>query len=86
MKIPNLVNEQFVDKEGHLTDTWRMILTQLFTQLQINASDEGLVMPSQKTSDIADLDLDKHGAMVYDKNTNQAKVNINGTFKVISTT
>ena len=87
MKIPNFINERFVDENGHLTETWQLILTKLFTELQNNASDEGLVMPRQSAANIAQLNLTKYtGALVYNDDTNKAMVNINGTLKEVLTT
>ena len=87
MKIPNFVNERFVDEKGYLTDTWRLILTKLFTELQNNASDEGLIAPNQSAAIIAQLNLARYkGAFLYNTDTNKAIVNINGTFKDVLTT
>lgn len=85
MNIPTFINDKFVDESGYLTDTWRNVLTQLFTELQSNASNESLVVPQQTTTDIAKLTNYK-GGLVYDSTTNQLKVNINGTFKVVTVT
>jgi hypothetical protein len=48
MMIPNFIDVQVVDpKTGKFTAQWGVIFQQLFTQLQSNASDQGLVVPSQ---------------------------------------
>jgi phage-related holin len=86
MSIPNFIDSKFVDENGNLTDTWKMILSQLFSHLQNNLSQEGIKVPQQTTSNIGILDnINSLGALIYDKDTNELKVNINGTFKVIAT-
>jgi hypothetical protein len=86
MSIPNFIDTKFTDKEGNLTDTWKMILSQLFSHLQNNLSQEGIKVPQQTTANIGILDnINSLGALIYDKDTNELKVNINGTFKVIAT-
>ena len=82
-----MINEAIVDKDGKLTDTWRTMLHQLFNQLQTNASDEGLIAPSQKTTDITKIASDvKNGALLYDNVTHQLMVCKNGVFEKVTTT
>lgn len=85
MKIPNFANDKFVNENGIMTTTWANIINQLITELQINLSNEGYVLPGLTTTQINDLtDVNKSkGAMVYDETTNEFKVNINGTWKVV---
>jgi hypothetical protein len=83
MNIPLFTETPLITKGGILTDTWRNIFIQLLAELNANASDEGLIPPSQSTANIALLDTSKVGALVYDSDTNELKVNINGTFKVV---
>ena len=86
MRIPNFIDCQFTNKDGFLSGTWRQILTQLFTELQKNTSVEGLVFPSQTTSNINTLGSNVSvGSLLYDKDTKQPKVNVEGVFKVIQT-
>lgn len=87
MKIPNFINERFVDKNGHLTEAWQHTLEQLFNELQSQMSDEGHIAPSQDATSIAILDGDatKAGAILYDETNDKLKVNIAGTFKEIQT-
>jgi len=88
MIIPNFVDEKIVDKNGNLSDSWKQIFSQLITQLQKNLSNEGHVVPSQGTTNIATIfaDPDKSGALLYDKDTHQLKVNVNGSVKTITVT
>jgi len=86
MKIPSILNESLVDKNGMLTDSWRTLIHQLLSQLQLNASDEGLIAPHQKTTDISQIGSDKkNGALLYDKTTHELMVCKNGVFKKVTT-
>jgi hypothetical protein len=85
MAIPAFENIKIVDENGMLTPEWRNILQSLFDVLQLRFSDEGLVMPSQTTANIAKLLNSSNGAMVYDSTSNLAKININGSWKTITT-
>lgn len=87
MKIPNFINERFVDKDGYLTKPWQHTLEQLFKELQTQMSDEGHVAPSQSATNITLLDGDvtKKGALIYDETNDKLKVNVAGTIKEIQT-
>lgn len=84
MNIPNFDNVQFVDRNGYLTEYWQLILQQLFNELQQNASNEGLKAPQQPTLTINALNTAAStSALLYDSDTDELKVNIAGTFKVV---
>lgn len=92
MNIPNFQNTPIVSSGGNLSDAWSLILQQLITALQKNLSDEGYQVPQQPTATIAKLQTQFNaspnpsvyfGDLIYDSTTNQLKVNINGTFKVV---
>lgn len=84
MMIPNFENIQFVDRKGYLTPEWQLILQQLFQALQGNLSNEGYKLPQQPTTIITTLNTAAStGNLLYDSTTDEAKVNIAGTFKVI---
>lgn len=86
MNIPNFQNIRMVDSKGYLTAEWQQLMQQLFTQLQANLSDEGYKLPQQSTSTIVSLNTAaSKGALLYDSTTNEFKVNINGTFKIVTT-
>lgn len=86
MNIPNFMDAKFTEKDGTLTDEWRQMLGQLFAQLQGGLSDEGIKLPQQSASNIAQLaGSDTMGHLVYDSDTHTVKVNINGVFKTIQT-
>ena len=86
MNIPNFVNAPIADKDGNLTVEWANLLQQLLTELQLNAGAEGLKpspLPTVDINALVDADLST-GAMVYDTTTNELKVNINGTWRVVT--
>lgn len=87
MNIPNLEDLQFIDTStGRLTAEGKALFGQLFRELKQKASDEGLFVPQQSTATITALNTQQStGAFLYDSDTNELKVNINGTFKVVQT-
>ena len=86
MNIPNFINAKIVDKDGNLTDVWRNIFMQLFSQLQGGLSEEGIKVPQQTTTNIAQIESGNTvGNIVYDSSLNVLKINLNGTFKTIQT-
>jgi hypothetical protein len=86
MKIPNFINTAFVDGNGVLTDVWGKTLNQLFDQMQQNISEEGFVIPSLTTTDIARLVNAPNGTLIIDSTLNVLKVKLAGTFRTITTT
>jgi len=87
MNIPNFVDTKVTDKEGNFTETWRQIMSQLLSELQGRMSEESHVVPSQTTANIALLNTtDLAGGLVYNKDTKKLNVNIDGTFKEVTTT
>jgi len=86
MKIPNFIDTQVINKDGYLTPSWKQILAQLFTELQLNLSDEGIIMPQQTTANITQLNISKYiGGLVYNSDTDKGMINIAGTYKNIIT-
>jgi len=86
MRIPNFIDTTFVSDDGKLTDTWRNILSQLFTELQKNTSVEGLVMPSQTDANIVSLGPNvANGSMLYNSDTKKPMVDVEGVFLPIQT-
>jgi hypothetical protein len=84
--IPNFQNVKLVNKDGTPTASAQLMFTQLFTQLQNYLSNEGLKVPLQTTANISELNIDKStGALLYDQQTHELKVNINGEFKTVQT-
>jgi len=98
MLIPNMppinleVLQPVKDGSGNtryfMHPSWHNFFTQWNIEMQNNASNEGIVMPSQTATNIALLDPtnpNKFGATLYDRTNNLAKININGVFKTITT-
>ena len=52
MIVPTMIKEVFVDKDGLLTDAAKNLFEQLLQNMQQNFSNEGVVVPGQKDSDI----------------------------------
>ncbi|NTU69256.1 hypothetical protein HGB13_00285 [bacterium] len=87
MKIPLFFDTEFVDiKTGRLTPFGRNLINQLLDQLQKNASDEGIVMPSLSSDNIVNLSKSVDGTIVYDSTNNVYKGKQNGVFRTIQTT
>lgn len=85
MNIPNFDLEKIVDDKGYLTPPAKAFFDQLITALQQNLSNEGYKLPQQPTSTITQLNTQQSiGALLYDSTANQLKININGTFKVVT--
>lgn len=86
MIIPNFQSTPFVDKSGNLTAAWQLIMQQLIQQLQKNLSNEGYTLPQQDAAHIATLNTAAStGNLIYNSTTNTAMVNLNGTYKTITT-
>jgi hypothetical protein len=77
---------RIANPDGTIHQDFHGLLSQLITQLQQNLSNEGYKMPQQNAANIAILNNTKStGALVYDKDNHVLKVNLNGTFKTITT-
>jgi len=85
MAIPVLENIKMTDERGYLTPEWRNILQALFDMLQVNFSEEGLIMPSQTADDITTIAPITNGTMIYDSTNKLAKIVIDGALKTITT-
>lgn len=84
MNFQNLTLIKAADKDGLMHQDLINYLGQLVQQLQANLSDQGYVVPHQTTANIAQLTgAQSIGALLYDKDTHELKININGTWKVV---
>lgn len=92
MNIPNYEFAPAISNGGYFSDQWSLILQQLITALQTNLSDNGYLIPQKTTTEINTLQTQfaaaptpsaYYGDLIYDKTTDQLKVNIAGTFKVV---
>jgi len=60
------------------------VFAQLISELQQNLSNEGYKVPQQPTANVQALNTTQsEGALLYDSDTKELKVNINGTFRVV---
>lgn len=85
MNIPNFHDIPFTDKQGNITDQWRLILIQLFTQLQQNVGQEGLVVPSQPNANFSTIAPNyPNGTVLFNSDDNIPYIDINGTFQPIT--
>lgn len=91
MKIPTFIKRKFVDESGELTAPAQQFLDVFFQQAQENLSDDGLVVPQRNTQEIntisnpANQNSKPNGTLWYDTNTNQLKVRINDTVRIVTT-
>jgi hypothetical protein len=84
MNIQSLTNVKIADANGMPTPAFLNFMSQFFQQMQQNFSQEGYKLPQQTTANISTLNTAKStSAMVYDKDTHEFKVCINGTFKTV---
>lgn len=84
--IPNLFTGQFVDKNGMLTDSAQLFLSNLISQLQSILTPEGIFIPKQSAENIVILNTaESIGSLIFNSDTNKAQVNLTGTFKDITT-
>ena len=85
MNVPNFIYERVVDEKGYFTAAWQKWFNQLINEMNANIGQEGLVMPSLTTTQIALLTSAQNGTMVYDATAQVPKIVVNGVFKTIAT-
>jgi hypothetical protein len=92
MNIQNWFNTKMVDENGYLTPEYQVFFQDLITQLQQNLSNQGFQLPQQPTAKINYISSVfaaspnpnvYYGNIIYDTTTDQAKLNVAGTYKVI---
>lgn len=82
--IPNYMRMKIADKDGHPTNEFHNFMSALTQVLQSSLSNEGIKTPQQSADNIALLNLPQSkGALLYDSDNDELKVNINGTFKTV---
>lgn len=79
-------NTSPVDKNGNWTPEWKSIIENMCIFLSTIYTQQGVVVPGFKATDIAHLTNSLSGTLVYDTTNNLFKANQNGTFKTITTT
>jgi hypothetical protein len=85
MKIPAFQHVRWTDKEGYLTPEARLIMEQLFTEMQNNLSEQGFVPPSQTADTIAALTEAAPFTIIGDATNDLPKIKVGGVFKTILT-
>jgi hypothetical protein len=98
MNIPNLLHSpigyiETTTKIGgkqkqpvYLSEEWAYFFGQLIQQMQSNLSNEGFVIPQQKTDDITTISVNvPNGTQIYNLQTHEPLVKVNGVMKVIQT-
>jgi hypothetical protein len=100
MNIPSLPVQNFIDEHtGDMDSNWRNFFVQLLKTLQTNASEEGLVSPTQSASNITIIQNNQlqnlsytcaGGTLIYNSTTNALMVAILAagipTFKTVTVT
>jgi uncharacterized protein YtpQ (UPF0354 family) len=66
-----MIKQQFVDKDGFLTDAAKNLMEQLLQNMQQNLSDEGLVVPGQDSANVTIIQngVNEQGAQIALKGT-----------------
>lgn len=85
IEIPNYLHTPMVDDKGYPTDTWSLLLTQLLTGLQGTLSNQGMLLPSVDQGTVDQLNQSPDGSMLYNPDSQQMMVRINGVFKNVTT-
>ncbi len=84
MNIPNFLNCRVVDEKGYFTQEWGQLMTLLLSELNKQAGDEGLFVPSQPAANITILNnSESKNSLIVNSTTNQLLFNKNGTYQVI---
>lgn len=86
MNVPNLPIDPLVDKNGHLTDSGKNFFEQLIKELFLNFSNEGLVAPTQTSTNLITIQNNtniqgqktcSYGTILYDSTHNSGRFAIN---------
>lgn len=86
MNVPTYPHDQLTNKDGTVNPSWQQWFSQLTTEMQRSLSNDGTQIPSLSTDQINNLAATKYnGFLFYDSATNELKVNLNGTIKVVQT-
>jgi hypothetical protein len=89
MNFTKLPLEKLVTDTGHISESWRVCLQQLVSQLQNNVSNEGYITPHQDVGVIGLLNkVQKEGAVLYNSTNKAPMFNMpvaRGTFPTFST-
>lgn len=84
MKIPNIPNTNIIDDSKMLSQVWLAFFQNLITQIRLNLSDSGYIVPFLDDSQITALsNTDNIGKIVYNTTTQRMMINNSGTFQNI---
>jgi hypothetical protein len=83
MKIPNYIRGIAIKESGHFSDFTLAWLDQFIQAVQGYLSEEGIHIPSLSTVDINSLTNAPNGTLIVDATTNELKIKLNGSFKVV---
>jgi hypothetical protein len=86
MNIPNIPSTTLVRAEdGRIQPDWQFYFNQMQTELQINNSNEGTVIPSLDTAQIAQLTgPSTHNSFIVNSDTGDLMFNVNGVYKTVT--
>jgi hypothetical protein len=86
MRIPNVPIDRIVTNDGGISPTWAAFFQNLMTQMRLNLSDEGYVVPFLDSAEIAQIDnAENIGKILYNTTTARMMINNSGTFENILT-
>lgn len=90
--IPTFIRQPYTDSGGYLTPQMQLYHEQLNNQLQLNISEDGLVVPSRSAQEIAAIASPDNpngrpnGTLWYDTDSKTLKFKQNGVVKTVATT
>jgi hypothetical protein len=86
MRIPNVPIDKLSSTDGRISPTWAAYFQNLMTQMRLNLSDEGYVVPSLTSAEIAQINNTANvGKILYNTTTQRMMINNSGTFENILT-
>lgn len=89
MIIPDLPHEKITDPnaQDYMHPAWFLTLTQLFSQLQQNFSNEGTNVPVQSTANVSQIaNGTKDVRFLYDNEAKELRLLVNGSVLTVPTT
>lgn len=86
MKIPSVPTVKIIDSDGNLNSVWVSFFQNLVTQMILNLSDSGYVVPFVPNDFVLQLNnTDNIGKILYNTTTSRMMINNAGTFENIQT-
>jgi hypothetical protein len=84
MIIPNVPVDKLVDENGNVSNIWGSFFQNLITQMRLNLSDEGYVVPAISDDKIAQLNNSNNKMkIIYNTTTSRMMINNSGVFQNI---